>query len=402
MNVWVDMPTLYAAYTDCRKRKRGTPSCAEFELHEALNLDTLLYELNSKTYEIGVSNAFCVTRPKVREVFAANFRDRIVHHLVMMKTMHLFEDEFIDNTFNCRKGKGTAQAHLVARELAAKHPDGWVVNCDIQGFFMAIPKKLLADRLEMFLRERYKGSDLEEIVWLVRMIALHCPEKKCIRKGDLSLWKLLPASKSLFTCGEGLGMAIGNLTSQVFANFFLSPFDHWMEGQGLDYCRFVDDSLAFADDKDVLLKLLPRARAYLRDEFGLTLHPKKVELQPVRRGFPFVGVTVKHGLTYINNRTVGNCYSMIEHYNRKTDEELSEQAEKFVQRYNSYAGYMIHHRTYNIRKRIWSLVDDRVKQFVFINNRLSVVGTHEQYKANTKLKRRYHDLRKHSRRRVQS
>lgn len=264
---------------------------------------------------------------------------------------------------------------------------------------MSIHKETLANRLEAFLRERYKGADLEEIVWLTRMIALYKPEEFCIKKGDISLWYLLPPEKSLFTCGEGLGMAIGNnLTSQIYANFYINDFDHWMISQPIGYCRYVDDFRVFSNDKNYLLSLIPKIRSYLMQNCKLKLHPKKIELQLVRKGFNFVRVTIKHHLIYINNRTVGNCYNMIQIYNRMSEADMSESVDKFVQRYNSYMVYMVHYATYAIRYNLYNLIrKDWLDKFVYINSTKSVLRAHIEYKFTTKLRKKYYGLRKHSR-----
>jgi len=396
MDEWVSIRDVYLAYLDCRHRKRGTQSCAEFEINEAANLYQLWEDLNNGTYKIGYSIAFCVTRPKVREVFAADFRDRIVHHLVMMRTMNLFEDYFIEETYNCRKGKGTAAAHKKALDISLEYADGWVLNIDIQGFFMSIPKHRLADRLEAFLRERYKGKDMEQVVWLSRMIALHHPERMCIKHGDVNLWRLLPPDKSLFTCGEDLGMAIGNLTSQEDANFYLSPFDHWMKRQqGIGYCRYVDDARIFANDKQTLLRLIPMIRAYLKDQDGLTLHPRKISLQQTRKGFTFVGAGIKGGRLYTGDRTVGNCWNMVDMYNNLAEREQEKSVTKFVQRYNSYAGYMVHYHSYTIRYKMWQKVGDTMKRFVYIEKRMGKIVARTEYNHYQQLKKEYYDLRKH-------
>lgn len=106
MDEKVTMPELYDAYVECRTKKRGTIPCADFELNEAANLYQLLEDLNTGTYEISKSDAFCVTRPKDREIFAAAFRDRIVHHLLICRLGDYFEEFFDDESYNCRKGKG--------------------------------------------------------------------------------------------------------------------------------------------------------------------------------------------------------------------------------------------------------------------------------------------------------
>ena len=104
---YITIEEIYDAYYDCRKRKRSKRSSIKYELNYEVENHKLWKELNTQTYEIGYSLAFCVTRPKLREVFAADFRDRIVHHLIMLKFLPLFESEMIDDSYNCRKGKGS-------------------------------------------------------------------------------------------------------------------------------------------------------------------------------------------------------------------------------------------------------------------------------------------------------
>ena len=95
MKEWCTLEEVYDAYLDCRKRKRSSKSCSVFETNEMANIHRLWQEILHHTYEIGYSDAFCVTRPKLREVFAAEFRDRIVHHLLVKRTIALFEAHFV-------------------------------------------------------------------------------------------------------------------------------------------------------------------------------------------------------------------------------------------------------------------------------------------------------------------
>lgn len=96
----------FRAYYDCRRHKRRTANALNFESDYENNLVELYKEVNSKTYEIGTSICFIVTHPKKREVFAADFRDRIIHHIVMQRLEPLFEEVFIEDSYNCRKNKG--------------------------------------------------------------------------------------------------------------------------------------------------------------------------------------------------------------------------------------------------------------------------------------------------------
>ena len=96
-----------SAYYDCRKNKRQSLSALEFEMEWEYNVALLWQEVNTYTYEIGISDCFIVHKPKKREVFAASFRDRVIHHLLCRRIEPLFEAYFIDAAYNCRVGKGT-------------------------------------------------------------------------------------------------------------------------------------------------------------------------------------------------------------------------------------------------------------------------------------------------------
>ena len=104
---YVSYEELYLAYLACRQNKRRKRNAIIFEMDSYVELYELYCELNFMTYEVGTSIVFCVDYPTKREVFAANFRDRIIHHLLINRLTSYFEKEFIDDNYSCRIGKGT-------------------------------------------------------------------------------------------------------------------------------------------------------------------------------------------------------------------------------------------------------------------------------------------------------
>ena len=103
---------LYRAYLDCRKRKTKTLNHLRFAENLEENLLNLEERLQNRTYKPGRSIAFVVRKPKIREIFAADFRDRVVHHLLFNYLSPVFERTFIYDSWACRKGKGTHRAML--------------------------------------------------------------------------------------------------------------------------------------------------------------------------------------------------------------------------------------------------------------------------------------------------
>jgi len=105
--VFVKIEELFEAYFECRKNKRNTANASAFEIDYEHNLVQLCEDINNGTYQIGRSIAFIVDKPVKREIFAADFRDRVVHHLVIKKLNPFFEKQFVYDSYSCRAGKGT-------------------------------------------------------------------------------------------------------------------------------------------------------------------------------------------------------------------------------------------------------------------------------------------------------
>jgi len=376
---YVTLEEVEQAYLDCRRNKRRKASAVKYEMNYEVNNYELWRELNSMTYKVGKSIAFCVTRPKLREVFAADFRDRIVHHLIMLKLLPLLESEMIEDSYNCRKGKGTIYgARRLKEHIEYVSEDytkeAWVLKCDIQGFFMSIDKDILWTLLRDVMITKYKGDNLDWWMWLLKTVVYHRPEQNCEIHGDENMWNDLPDDKTLFRT-NGRGLPIGNLTSQIFANLYMTYFDWWViDNIGRDdrYVRYVDDFVVISKDKSRLLKLLERARPWLKENLNVRLHPKKVYLQEVRKGIEFIGTVIKPHRTYSTKRIVYNAFSAVERYN-----EGRLPLENFVQAVNSYLGFLIHNNTYGIRWMVWKQIDDKsrmrndnMRKIVIINNNI--------------------------------
>ena len=386
-NAMIPFREFVYAYYDCRRTKRRKQSATEFEMDWESNIYKLYDEVNAKTYEIGKSITFVTTRPKKREVFAASFRDRVVHHLVCRKIEPLFENYFIHESYNCRKGKGTSygvkRLHEKIAEVSQNYTcDCWIAKFDMQGFFMSIHKPTLWSMLEKFLTEHYHASDKEIILWLVKKIVLHSPEKNCIRKMPPSMWHDIPANKSLFTNGDDYGLPIGNLTSQMFANFYLTDFDKWMESQ-FCYGRYVDDFFVIDTDKRKILKAIPEMRKQLA-RVQVKLHPNKVYIQHYSKGCSFIGGIVRKERIYTCRRTVDNFMMAVKRLNEVEDKES--EAEHAVQQLNSYLGFLKHRRTYKYRRQCINALDPTWYEYFYIVGDCDKLKLKAKYTPKAKLR----------------
>lgn len=388
MHEYVTIEAVNEGYKDCKKYKASTEGCVEYMQNYLANNLQLYYDLNNMTYEIGQSKAFCVRYPRLREVFCAKFRDRVVHHILAMKFMDVFEPEMTDNAYACRKGKGTLYGINHIKEQIESVSKGytvetWILKCDLQGFFMSIDRRMVYGIVEDIVRRRYCGEDTEQWLWLWKKVILHDPTKNCIKVGDTSLWDRLPKNKSLFTCGEGKGLPIGNLPSQIMANLLLSILDKRMTerlGENCGYGRYVDDFVMISKDKQLLLNVLSDTRKFLRDELMLTLHPDKFYLQEVRKGVTFTGTVIKPGRTYTNNKTVGHLFEIIREWNmlRNVSEE---QTRRFINSVNSMFGCLRQTNGYAIRWEAWKAMGH--KDRIYCKNMTTIKSRHNGYEEKT-------------------
>lgn len=193
--------------------------------------------------------------------------------------------------------------------------EAWILKLDISGFFMHIDHTILLHVLENILDTRYPRRD--EILLLFSLcekIVRNDPTKNCIIKGMRSNWENIPHEKSLFHASSGVGLPIGNLSSQVFANLYMHIFDQFVkeELKVHYYGRYVDDMIFMSPSREHLESLIPEISRFLSEKLHLSLHPQKIEFRRVSDGIDFIGGYIKPYRTYVRNRTKGNFHETLE------------------------------------------------------------------------------------------
>ena len=377
---------LFTAYYDARRHKRNTVNALIFERNFESNLFQLCEEILEHRYVPRPSICFMVDKPVKREVFAADFRDRVVHHFIYNYISPVYEKRFINDAYSCRKGKGihygVKRADHFIRSCSRNYTqDCYILKIDIKGYFMSMNKKILYEKLRAdLIRNAEKHEfDLPLIMYLIEQTIFNDPTIDCRMKGTKADWIGLPYSKSLFHTDKSCGLPIGNLTSQLFGNVYMNCFDHYVKHdlQVRYYGRYVDDMLLVHQDKEYLKSIIPKMRNYLMEQNKLTLHPNKIYLQHYTKGVCFIGAFVKPRRIYISNRTKGNFYQAVYEQNKLIEQRTptQEDVKKFVNSMNSYLGLTRHYATYNIRKKMvfehlskawWDYVylDGRIVKFV--------------------------------------
>jgi len=370
----VFLEDVFQAYYNCRKGKRTQTPAQEFEVDWENNLIDLHKDLEEGTYQCGQSKVFIVDKPVKREIFAASFRDRIVHHWLMALMNPIIEKQLIYDCYACRLKKGAHLGinrlnHFMRSATNNYQKEAWVLRLDIQSFFMSIDKSILLSKLDAFIESNDFPADKETLRHYCRLIILHDPRNGCNRNSPYASWRGLAPSKSLFSNKEGCGLPIGNLTSQIFANFYLSFLDHYIKHTlGVRfYGRYVDDFVLIHKDPAFLRSCIKNIRSFLADELALTLHPKKIYLQRVDHGCMFLGCSIQIGHSNASRRWISNWKEKIDLYNALIEERklTKEIVASFQATMNSYLGMVSHYDTYRLRSSMVQQSDTRWGRFYF-------------------------------------
>lgn len=265
------------ASAEMLKGKRQSPAGARYFAEWEKEALCLMAELEAGTYAPGPYHYFEIHEPKRRMVAAAPLRDRVVHHALVQVLEPLFEPRFIEDSFACRKGKGTHAGMRRAAEFARRFP--WVVKCDIQRYFPSIDQSLLSQKIQRVVGDK-RLLDVVELI-----LASHCDHRR-------QEWPL--GGDLLDVRCHRVGLPIGNLTSQFFANIHLDAFDHFVkqELRAKGYVRYVDDFLIFGEGRAEVRERGEAAREYLRGE-RMRVHPDKYRVCRTAEGVDFCGFVVR-------------------------------------------------------------------------------------------------------------
>ncbi|OGD67126.1 hypothetical protein A2442_01880 [Candidatus Campbellbacteria bacterium RIFOXYC2_FULL_35_25] len=300
-----------------------------FSLHKDLKNPRhfLQNERTSKIYKHGKYEAFNISDPKPRNIHKASVRDRLLHHAVYRKFYPFFDKKFINDSYSCRKRKGTHRALNRFRDFARKESKNntktvCVLKCDVSKFFASIDHKILIEILE----ENIKDKD---IVWLLSQI----------------IW-------SFNSTRIGVGLPLGNLTSQLLVNIYMNKFDQFMKHKIKTkyYIRYADDFVILSRDIKYLESILPKIKEFLTNELKLNLHPHKVSIETFASGIDYLGWVHFSTHRVLRNSTKKRILKRIIEINQnKLGEERKEET------IQSYLGILSHGNTYGLQEKVVGL-----------------------------------------------
>jgi retron-type reverse transcriptase len=384
-----NFPRVYRAYLACRRTKRNKPSALAFELNHEENLMALVKELREQRYKPSTSICFYTQKPKAREIFAAAFRDRIVHHLIYDEIAPLWERVFIHHSYACRPNKGTHAAalalqHFLRQVTANGARAASYLKMDIHNFFMTIDRRKLFD----MLAARCYDPDL---LWLLRVIVFHDPASDYELQDRENLRQGLPPHKSLFHARPFCGLPIGNLTSQFFANVYLNELDQFVKHQlkCRYYMRYVDDLVMLDTETGKLHEWQHGISEFVAERLAISINHRATRLGPVAGGVDFAGFIVRPDYMLVRRRVVGNlkaklrqarrqlvCLAPTYHAFRFHPETL----ERVLATVNSYLGHFRHAQARRCVKKLW-------QEFSFLK-RFFILSSHKLARIDQPLRRK--------------
>lgn len=262
----ITIENLLATWERFLRGKRHKRDVILFQAKLAVNLADLHSALVNRTYQHGGYSAFNISDPKPRNIHKATVRDRLLHHLIYKELYPYFDPRFIYDSYSCRKHKGTHRALDRFNFFAGKVSRNYSRTCyvlkgDIRKFFASVDHETLIAILQRHIAD-------EEIIELIRRVIV-----------------------SFHTTRPGVGLPLGNLTSQLLVNIYMHEFDKYVKQELREpyYIRYADDFAILSDNRDYLVDLLVKIDRFLQERLKLTLHEHKVYIKTYATGVDFLG-----------------------------------------------------------------------------------------------------------------
>jgi len=308
--------------------KKNRKDVQEFSLRLMDNIFSLHNELSNHTWKHGGYQAFKINDPKPRDIHKAKVKDRLLHHAIYRKLYPFFDKTFIADSYSCRNNKGTHKAIDKFQKYFFKVSKNntktcWVLKCDIRKFFANIDHEILMEILQDYIPD-------ENILKLL---------EKVISSFNTSPYPLLEKEREFL----GVGLPLGNLTSQLFVNIYMNKFDQFMKHKlKMKYCiRYADDFVILSEDKKELENLIELIRNFLKNELKLELHPNKISIETFSSGVDFLGMVnfPKHKI--LRTKTKRRMFKKISKKREELKDKIISQ-ESFNQSLQSYLGVLKH------------------------------------------------------------
>ena len=311
---------LYQAWQACRRGKRGTHKAQQYEMGLLDKLMNTVDALQTKSWHPSRASRFVTLHPKPREILAAAFGDRVVHHLIVPWFEHHFEPVFIHDSFANRQGRGSHAAvdrlqHFTRCYAHVGGTRGWYLQLDIANFFHSINRRTLFGLLQArVVRDQHRPANdprhadpaqAQDMLYVARQLLTGNPAVNAHYVGRPADLQRVPTHKQLIHAAPEHGLPIGNLSSQFFANVYLNELDQFIKHtlKVPHYVRYVDDFVLLHHSPSVLAHWRAQIVAFLHRCLGLRLRDDG-RLAPISNGIDFLGYIVRPHYRLVRRRVI--------------------------------------------------------------------------------------------------
>lgn len=346
-------------YLTARKHKRNKAAHLHFRLHCLDNLARLKREVATGEYIPNKSKCFVITKPRVREIIAADFADRVVQTCMVESIKPKLERTLHPHSYACRVGKGSLVAvkHLQEVIFGATQGytrDAWVYKTDFKSFFMSIDTELWVNRLAEWMDANFTGERCEILKYIARVTYQSLPQLHCDVVCNPVMMQLVPDRKKQYGKASFYGIPIGNVTSQTLVQFAVTDFLNMMDSIAYGCAHYTDDNAGAVLDKEQFLRLHPLIAADVEKRFHYTIHPEKFYFQHYSKGIEFLGFRIKYDRILPSKRLMHNFrwkITMAIQRVKLSHRYMLGTKETFMSTINSCCGLLKHTASYNYRKR---------------------------------------------------
>lgn len=359
----VPLAAWYPVYRTCRRH------CGRKHLHLRFRYGWMVLRLINTAADVamfeyipGMAVCFMIERPRLREIIAAMFDDKMVQTLFCSAVMPMLEAKVLDDdSYACRKGKGGLRAVLTFQEYVFEESCGytrdvWLAKRDIRGFFMSIDTNIGTSELCAFIQENTQPGPMRDmLLYLARVIYQSLPQMHCRVQSPESLHQALPEYKRMRGKASFKGVAIGNMTSQMMAAFYVTRYLFVLRAKGYRFVHYTDDTAIVVRDRSRWLDDQRWLAAWMKKELALELHPDKVYLQHYSKGIEMLGYKLRFNRILPSDRIVHNFRWRVRCMGRKANGNrayMFANVEHFMQSANSYLGLLGWCNTERLRAEI--------------------------------------------------
>ena len=300
------------------KITRSVQKSVHMESLSRLTLN-LAEEIEEQCYQPEAYTRFAISDPKLREIYAPSFRDRLAQSWLVYHLNPAVERVLIDDTFANRIGKGTLAAVQRAQHFMRQPQHSHYLQLDIQSFFNSIWLPELMNQGQEIVHRYFQDHPYQEVLnaLLIQCITHPIAQNTYTVSGDRTLLATIPPHKTLAAAGVNRGLPLGSAASQLFANLYLNPLDHFIKHtlRIKGYIRYMDDLLLLGNSSAQLSEYRTEIKNILQQKLRLNLHPTKQIIQTNKQGADYLGYKVYPHYLHLRQRSIDKLFAWLRFFN---------------------------------------------------------------------------------------